>query len=171
MPSKADTHRLSSMPWLLKTSMHLKNKNGMLTVLQMHSLHLQQTFQHTDSIAVGNGSTFAITNFGSATLHAPYSEFSLNNVLHCPKAAANLISIQCFCLDNHYYFILTATHFYIFDLQTQALLLEGKSENDMYPIQLGKKSHRGSKAFITMLGIKTTPLVWHFRLDTHPLKL
>jgi len=87
--------------------------------------------------------------------------------MHCPQAATNLVSIQRFCLDNHCYFILTASHYYVFDLQTQALLLEGKSENDMNPLQLGKKSHRGSKAFTTMLGIKITPLVWHFRLG-HP---
>jgi hypothetical protein len=37
----------------------------------------------------------------------------------------------------------------------------------MYTIWLGKKSYKGSKAFTTMFGIKTTPLVWHFRLG-HP---
>jgi hypothetical protein len=52
-------------------------------------------------------------------------------------------------------------------MHIQPLLLEGNSENDMYPIRLGKKSHRGSKAFTAALGIKTTLLVWHFRLG-HP---
>jgi hypothetical protein len=37
----------------------------------------------------------------------------------------------------------------------------------MCPLQLGKKSHRGSKAFTATLGIKTTPLAWHFR-SGHP---
>jgi hypothetical protein len=88
-------------------------------------------------------------------------------VLHYPKAAANLISIQIFCLDNDRYFILIASHFYIFDLQTQVLLLEGRSKNGLYPLKLDKKSHRSSKAFTALLGIRTTPLVWHFRLG-HP---
>jgi hypothetical protein len=88
-------------------------------------------------------------------------------VLHCPKAATNLVSIQRFCLDNACYFILTSTQFYFIDLQTQTLLLEWKSENGMYPLRLGKKSHKGSKAFTAMLGIKPTSLVWHFRLG-HP---
>jgi hypothetical protein len=37
----------------------------------------------------------------------------------------------------------------------------------MYPLRFGKKLHQGSKAFTAMIGIKTSPLVWHFRLG-HP---
>jgi len=114
----------------------------------LNNLQVQQPFQHPKT----------------TTLSSSQSDFLLKNVMHCPNAATNLVSIQRFCLDNHCYFILTASHFYIIDLQTQAILLEGKSENGMYPLQLGKKSHRGSKAFTAKQGIKTTPLVWHFRL-------
>jgi hypothetical protein len=62
---------------------------------------------------------------------------------------------------------LTASNFYIIDFQTKAILLEGKSENGMYPLRLGKKSHKGNKSFIALLGIRTSSLVWHFRLG-HP---
>jgi hypothetical protein len=65
------------------------------------------------------------------------------------------------------FFILTASNFYIIDFQTKAILLEGKSENGMYPLRLGKKSHKGNKSFIALLGIRTSSLVWHFRLG-HP---
>jgi hypothetical protein len=133
----------------------------------LENLHVQQPFQSPEGIAVGNGSTLAIANTGSAILSSPQSNFQLNHVLHCPKAAANLVSIQKFCLDNDCYFIITSSHFYIFDLQTKALLLERESENGMYPLKLCKKTYRGSKAFTAALGIKTTPLVWHFRLG-HP---
>jgi hypothetical protein len=88
-------------------------------------------------------------------------------VLHCPQAAVNLVSIQRFFLDNACYFILTATNYYIIDLQTQTLLLEGESENDMYPLRFGKTLHKDSKSFTALLGIKTTSLIWHFRLG-HP---
>jgi len=67
-------------------------------------------------------------------------------------------------IDNVCYFILTTTQYYVIDLQTQTILLEGKSEIGMYPLQFGKETHRGSKAFSTVLGIKTSSLVWHFRL-------
>jgi hypothetical protein len=37
----------------------------------------------------------------------------------------------------------------------------------MYPLKLGRTSHRDTKKFIALLGIKITSLVWHFRLG-HP---
>jgi hypothetical protein len=133
----------------------------------LDNLTIQQPLQTSDAVGVGNGSTLAIANSGSTTFHSHKTDFHLKNVLHCPKAAANLISIQQFCNDNDCYFILTATHFYIFDLQTHKILLQGRSENGMYPLRFGEKSHRGNKAFTAMLGIKTSSLVWHFRLG-HP---
>jgi len=133
----------------------------------LENLQIQQPFQNKEAVAVGNGTALTIANTGSATLHSSQSPFHLHNILHCPNVAANLVSIQRFCLDNDCYFILTSTHYYIIDLQTQTLLLEGKSENGMYPLRLGKKSHQGNKAFTAILGIKTSPLVWHYRLG-HP---
>jgi transposase InsO family protein len=133
----------------------------------VENLQIQQPFQSNDIVGVGNGAALAIAHSGAAILHSPQSAFHLKNVLHCPQAAANLVSIQRFCLDNACYFILTASHYYIIDLQTQTILLEGKSENGMYPLRFGKKNHKSSKAFTAMLGIKTTSLVWHFRLG-HP---
>jgi hypothetical protein len=70
-------------------------------------------------------------------------------------------------LDNACYFILTATHYYIIDLQAQTLLLQGPSENGMYPLRFGRTLHQGSKPFTAMIGIKTSHLVWHSRLG-HP---
>jgi transposase InsO family protein len=133
----------------------------------LENLHIQQPFQSNDAVGVGNGTALAIAHSGSAILHSPHTKFKLQNVLHCPQAAANLVSIQRFCLDNECYFILTATHYYIIDLQTQTLLLEGKSENGMYPLRFGKKLQEGSKGFTALLGIKTNSLVWHYRLG-HP---
>jgi hypothetical protein len=133
----------------------------------LENLNVQQPFQQNDTVAVGNGAALTIANSGSTTLHSSNSSFHLNNVLHCPQSAANLVSIQRFCLDNACFFILTSSHFYIIDFQTRTILLEGKSENGMYPLRLGKKSHKGSKSFIALLGIRTSSLVWHFRLG-HP---
>jgi hypothetical protein len=133
----------------------------------LENLHIQQPFQSNDAVGVRNGTALAIAHSGSAILHSPHTKFKLQNVLHCPQAAANLVSIQRFCLDNECYFILTATHYYIIDLQTQTLLLEGKSENGMYPLRFGKKLQEGSKGFTALLEIKTNSLVWHYRLG-HP---
>jgi hypothetical protein len=45
--------------------------------------------------------------------------------------------------------------------------LEGRSEDGLYLLQLGTIPHRGTKTFTALIGIRTTSLVWHFRLG-HP---
>jgi hypothetical protein len=133
----------------------------------LENLNIQQPFQHNEEVAVGNGTGLAIENIGSSLLHTSNSSFKLQNILHCPQASANLLSIQKFCLDNCCYFILTSSHYFVKDLKTHALLLEGKSEHGLYPIRFGGKLHRTSKTFTALLGIRTTSLMWHFRLG-HP---
>ena len=113
---------------------------------------------------MGNGAGLAIENSGSIILPSFSSNLHLKNVLHCPNASANLLSIQRFCLDNACYFILISSHYFVKDLRTHAILLEGKSENGLYPLRLQRNSLHGNRAFTALLGIKTSSLVWHFRL-------
>jgi hypothetical protein len=134
----------------------------------LENLSIQQPFQSDDTVAVGNGTGLTIENTGSSTLQSSSnSTFHLNKVLHCPQATANLLSIQCFCLDNDCYFILTAHYFYVKDYQTHAVLLEGRSENGLYPLRLQRSSLRDHHSFTAFLGIKTSSMGWHFRLG-HP---
>jgi hypothetical protein len=100
-----NTNALEEQEWYADsaTNAHITN--------DLDNLHLQQPFQGTDSIGVGNCSTLAIANSGFATLHSPYSSFSLKDVLHCPKAATNLISIQRFCTNNDCFFPLNINSF------------------------------------------------------------
>jgi hypothetical protein len=72
----------------------------------------QNSYHDSDTVTVGNGSGLQILNTGSTTFNLGKSNFHLNNILHCPQAATNLISINQFCLDNNCYFILTATDFF-----------------------------------------------------------
>jgi hypothetical protein len=134
---------------------------------QLENLQIKQPFQQAEDVAVGNGTSLTIENTGSTLLHSPDSTFRLKNILHCPQAFANLLSIQKFCTDNSCYFILTTSHYFVKDLLTHATLLEGRSENGLYQLHLGRNSHKGTKTFIALIGIKTTSLVWHFRLG-HP---
>ena len=120
---------------------------------------------------MGNGSTLAIENTGSSLLNTPNSSFKLTSILHCPKASANLLSIHRFCLDNACYFILTSSHYFVKNLLTHKVLLEGKSENGLYPLQFGRSPHKGNKTFAALIGIRTTSLVLHFRLGHSPLDI
>lgn len=80
---------------------------------ELENLSFKQPFQNDDPIAVGNGAGLAIENTGSIVLTSSLSKFHLKNVLHCPNASANLLSIQNFCKDNDCYFKLTAAHFFL----------------------------------------------------------
>ena len=64
---------------------HITNK--------LENLKNFQPFQNDDTVAVGNGVGLIIKNTGSSLLHSSsnsVSKFQLKNVLHCPKATANL---------------------------------------------------------------------------------
>jgi hypothetical protein len=135
---------------------------------ELNNLNIQQPFQGRDSIAVGNGARLAIENTGSSSLIPSNSKFQtdfrLNDILHCPKAFASLLSIQKFCNDNHYYFKLTSTHFFVKDIRTRVIHLAGKSKDGLYPLQFKRAFSNNKCSFTATLGLKTTPFVWHFRL-------
>jgi hypothetical protein len=131
---------------------------------ELEHLSIQQPFQGKESVAVGNGAGLEITHTGSKILNSYNYQFHLKNILHCPQAATNLLSIQKFCQDNSCYFILTASHYFVKDIKTHAILLEGRSENGLYPLRLRNSSFKNNYVFTAFLGLKTTAAVWHSRL-------
>jgi hypothetical protein len=83
------------------------------------------------------------------------SHLKLNNILHCPIAAANLLSIHKFCVDNKCWFILTDSHFFVKDNFTGQTLLQGQSRDGLYPIFLSKSTNKVRK-FAAFLGVSTS---------------
>ena len=81
---------------------------------------------------MGNGTSLQISGTGSISL--PHY-LTLQRVLYCPNATANLLSIQKFCQDNDYYFLLTSSDFFVKDTQMGRTLLQGPSEDGLYPIR------------------------------------
>lgn len=106
------------------------------------------------------------TLVASSVVHSDRSIFLLKNILHFPKASANLISINKFCIDNDCFFQWIGIDFTMKDNQTRTVLLQGPSENGLYLIHLQKPLYK-SKSFAALLGVKTTGTVWHMRLG-HP---
>jgi hypothetical protein len=135
---------------------------------ELANLNIQQPFQGQDSVVVGNGAGLAIENIGSSSFIPSNSQFQIDflfkNILHCPMESTNLLSIYKFYHDNHNYFKLTSTHFFVKDIRTQAILLLGKSENGLYPLRFQRASLKNECSFTATLGLKSTPFVWHFRL-------
>jgi hypothetical protein len=78
----------------------------------LEKLSLQQPFNGSDTVAVGNGSGLQIQHTGSTLLRTPQTKFLLTRVLHCPNVAANLLSINRFCLDNNCFFYLNRFSFF-----------------------------------------------------------
>jgi hypothetical protein len=69
--------------------------------------------------------------------HTPNSSFNLSNVLHCPQAYANLLSINQFCRDNNcFFFLLNGSHYFVKDNLTGITLLEGRSQGGLYLLHL-----------------------------------
>jgi len=117
-------------------------------------------------VAIGNGSGLTINNSSSTLVQASKSNLKLNNVLHCPNASTQLLSIQRFCKDNNCFFILTITHFFVNDKHTKAILLVGKSKNGLYPLRFQRSSLKLRHATVALIRIRTS-LIWHYRLG-HP---
>jgi len=85
-----------------------------------------QPFAGIDVVGVGNGAGLHIQNFGSSYVHPYYfnhHSFFLKDILYCPKASANLLFINKFCIDNNRWFALTGSHFFVEDNQTGHVLL------------------------------------------------
>ena len=133
----------------------------------MENLSLQQQYQGNEEVAVGNGASLQISGTGSISLP---NNLNLQRVLYCPNAAANLLSIQKFCQDNDCYFLLTSSDFVVKDSQTGRILLQGQSEDGLYPIRFSKQPSHPPNKFTAFLGVKTTFPIWHNRLG-HPTML
>jgi hypothetical protein len=138
-------------------------------IADLSNLTLQQTYQGTKTVAIGNGNGLQIQNTSSSSFQTPNSNsiVHLNNILHCPEVSPNLLSINKFCKDNNCHFKFTDTYFLVKDNQTGEILLQGLSKDGLYPMQLKKFSRNKARRYVILIGIKTTVDVWHSRLG-HP---
>jgi len=132
-----------------------------------------QPFDGADTVGVGNGAGLSIKHSGSSLVHSKTSSvpsFLLKNILHCPSASTNLLSINNykFCIDNDCWFALNGSSFSVQDNLTGAMLLQGPSENGLYLIPLHSLNSLNKwKGLTAHLGVKTMDMVWHQRLG-HP---
>jgi hypothetical protein len=153
-------------PWYLDSGV-----NHHVTA-DLKNLTKKQPYQGNERVIVGNGNGLQISNTGSSFLVTPYTKLSLKNILHCPNASSNLLSIQKFCKDNNCYFILTSSSFVIKDMLTKEVLLQGPSRAGLYPMFLqqfrsNKASCKATSSFTAFIGVTAPINVWHLRLG-HP---
>jgi hypothetical protein len=130
---------------------------------ELDNLTLQQSYSGNETVSVGNGAGLLIANAGSSFFNTLSSSLCLKNILHCPNASANLLSIQRFFVDNNCHFILTAFEFWVKDNLTGIILLHHPSEG-LYPVHLKQFSRNKGPRLFAFIGIKTTWPIWHFDL-------
>ena len=71
----------------------------------VNNIHLQhEDYGSPDHIQVGNGAGLKIVQSGPSNLFSSSKSFVLNQILFVLDIQKNLLSIQCFCLDNNVFF-------------------------------------------------------------------
>ncbi|CAL8993855.1 unnamed protein product [Prunus brigantina] len=128
-------------------------------------------YQGSESLRIGDGKSLQIHHVGSATMHTPHASFNLQNVLHVPNVAHNLLSVFQFVRDNHCSLTLDEYGFSIKDNISQRMLCQGPVENGLYPIYCSSSvkapSTLPSAAPTAYLVCKASLSTWHKRLG-HP---
>jgi hypothetical protein len=86
-------------------------------------------FEGTETVGVWNGTCLNIKASGFSLVHSNLnncsSKFFLKDILYCPSASANLLSINKLCINNHCIFELTRSCFTVKDTLTRTVLLQG----------------------------------------------
>jgi len=131
------------------------------------NLDSKRPFDGNKTVGVGNGAGLSIKHTGSSIVHSDNNRFLLKNIIHCPQAATNLLSVNKFCVDNDVTFHLTHNAYSVQDNQTGIMLLQGPSENGLYPINLSNLSNNKRRGLTALIGIKAPSSLWHQRLG-HP---
>jgi hypothetical protein len=99
-----------------------------------NNLSPQVPYHGQEQVSVGNGQQVLIQTIGNSQLHTKFHKFQLQNVLHVPRIASNLLSVNKLCLHNHYSCYFDANKLLIQDLPTRRVLYKGLSRNGVYPI-------------------------------------
>ncbi|KAL5713883.1 Beta-galactosidase 8 [Ranunculus cassubicifolius] len=128
----------------------------------MNNLHMSENYYGPDKISVGDGQQLPIYNSGMSVFSTPNSDFLFKKILHVPQISHNLLSVHQLCTDNNCLLTFSSDGLLIKDKTSGQILFQGPHEDGLYPITLS--SHNSLKA---LLGIKTTPSIWHQRLG-HP---
>eukprot|EP00268_Persea_americana_P013925 TRINITY_DN16169_c0_g1_i2.p1 TRINITY_DN16169_c0_g1~~TRINITY_DN16169_c0_g1_i2.p1 ORF type:complete len:660 (-),score=55.01 TRINITY_DN16169_c0_g1_i2:23-2002(-) len=126
----------------------------------LSNLDIRSRYGGSDSVQVGNGQGLPIAHTGSTLLPSPSKHFHLKNILHCPTAATNLLSVQKFSLDNHCYFCFDDSGFLVKDKATGRTLYKGSTEHGLYPFH-------PTSCRPTAFHSRVSSDLWHARLG-HP---
>lgn len=120
----------SNGTWLLDTG-----ANAHITSKLQNIINPKEYTGNEQVGGVGN-TGLHISHFGFSTINTDSCKSSVNDILHCPSASTNLISVHRFTSDNHCYILIFPNCFVVKDLKTRKMLFQGRCENGLYPFNL-----------------------------------
>jgi hypothetical protein len=85
-------------------------------------------------VQVGNGAGLRILHTSSCSINTNTCPLALNNVLHAPDISKHLLSVYKLSHDNNVLFEFHPWYYFMKDRATWKLLLEGKYEFSLYPL-------------------------------------
>ncbi|KAF5458503.1 hypothetical protein F2P56_022526 [Juglans regia] len=131
------------------------------------------SYQGSDQVSISDGSTLPIHNIGYGQIHSSSHKFLLSQLLHVPSITRNLLSIRQFCAYNFVFFKFHFEFFFVKDLCSRKLLLQGHVRNGLYELPSNVMAtpplHGLNWSPTTLLGERISPQTWHNILG-HPLQ-
>lgn len=162
----ASTSTPASSTWLLDSgaNSHVTSDLG--------NLQYPKKYRGTDQIGgISTNSSLPISHIGSNTLRSGHTSFKLKDILYCPSASTNLLSIYKFSHDNNCYLLIYPDFFIVKDIQTGKILFRGNSENGMYPLHLHQQHGLDPEKYFAFVDARVSAQIWHFRLGHTSFKI
>lgn len=99
------------------------------------NLFLHSPYDGTTELIVGDCKGLHISHIGSITLKVNSKSSVLNNILHTPSSR-NIIYISQFCYDNNAFIEFLSIFFFMKDIPTSKVLLQGPVKQGVYEVLL-----------------------------------
>jgi hypothetical protein len=132
---------------------------------ELDKLAIKDSYHGGDQIYTASGSGMHIKHVGHSSIHTPYHDLKLNNILHVPQLSKSLASVHRITSDNNVFFELHPDVFFIKDRESKRTLLQGRSKGGLYPLPCDTSSMMHIKQVFS--SNKTPQSRWHSRLG-HP---
>jgi hypothetical protein len=128
---------------------------------ELDKLTTHDQYNGTDQIRTTGGAGMDIKHDGSSVIHTPSHILHLNNVLHVPQAAKNLVSVHHFTKDNQTFMEFHPDFILVKDHATKKVLLRDRCRGSLYPFQHTSDPHQALSV------TKPSSSRWHSHLG-HP---
>jgi hypothetical protein len=119
------------------------------------------TSKDNDQIHTASGAGMKISHIGHTIVPTSSRNLYLNNALHVPDAAKNLVSVHRLTRDNFAFLEFHPDYFLIKDQATKNTILRGRCHRGLYPLPPTRPVKRVFEV------VKPTFSRWHSRLG-HP---